>query len=270
MDTLTTGPAPGRTLDIAGTRPVPFARLVRVELRKSCDTRAGRWLLLTMGLLTLLVEGITLAVTTVQDVAMTFGDFVGAAAFVTSVLLPVLGILVVTSEWGQRTAMVTFTLEPRRPLVIAAKLVTGLVLTAVTAVYAIGVGLACVLLYAALQGEGPAWEFGFNYLVGFLVVQSFAMLGGFALATLFLNSPAAIVVFFVYKWVLPGLFELGDNLIGWFGDLRPWIDFQAAQIPVQDLTVSGSDWGHLLVSGSVWLVLPLAVGLRRVLRAEVK
>ena len=109
---------------------MPFLRLVRVELRKSYDTRAGMWLLLTIGLLTLLVEGIVLAVTTVQDEAMNFGDFVGAAAFMTSVVLPVLGIMLVTSEWGQRTAMVTFALEPRRPLIIAAKLVTGLVLTA--------------------------------------------------------------------------------------------------------------------------------------------
>lgn len=269
MTTQTMTP-PGHALDLSATRQVPFARLVRVELRKSCDTRAGRWLLIVMGLLTLLVEGITLAVTTVQDVAMNFGDFVGAAAFVTSILLPVLGILVVTSEWGQRTAMVTFTLEPRRPLVIVAKLVTGLVLTVATALLAIAVGLGCVLLYAAIQGEGPAWEFGFNYLVGFLVVQSFAMLGGFALATLFLNTPAAIVVFFVYKWVLPGLFVLGSSLMSWFEDVAPWIDFQAAQIPVQDLTVSGNDWGHLVVSGFVWLVLPLAIGLRRVLRAEVK
>lgn len=270
MDTLTTERTSGPVLDISNTPAAPFARLVRVELRKSCDTRAGRWLLLTIGLLTLLVEGITLAVTTVQDVAMNFGNFVGAAAFVTSILLPVLGILVVTSEWGQRTAMVTFSLEPRRPLVIAAKLVTGLVLTVATAVFAIGVGLVCILLYAGIQGESPVWEFGFNYLVGFLIVQSFAMLGGFALATLFLNTPAAIVVFFVYKWVLPGLFALGSGLMAWFSDVSPWIDFQAAQTPVQDLTVSGSDWGHLLVSGFVWLVLPLAVGLRRVLRAEVK
>ena len=42
------------------------------------------------------------------------------------------------------------------------------------------------------------------------------MLGGFALAALLLNTAAAIVVFFVYKWVLPGLFALGAALMGWF------------------------------------------------------
>jgi len=260
----------GHTLDITGTARIPFSRLVRVELRKSYDTRAGFWLLLAIGILVLLVEGIVLAVTTVQDESMTFGDFVGAAAFMTSIVLPVLGIMLVTSEWGQRTAMVTFALEPRRELVVWAKLVTGLILTVATAAFAIAVGFVCILLYSAIQGQSVAWEFGFNYLVGFLITQSFAMLGGFALATLFLNTPAAIVVFFVYKWVLPGLFALGAAVMGWFHDLSPWLDFQRAQAPVADLTVSGSDWGHLLVSGLIWLVLPLMIGLWRVFRAEVK
>jgi ABC-2 type transport system permease protein len=266
----TAAPPLEHTLDISSTRPAPFGRLVRTELRKSHDTRAGMWLLLTIVLLTLVVEGIALAVTTVQDEPMNFGDFVGAAAFVTSVLLPVLGIMLVTSEWGQRTAMVTFALEPRRPRVILAKLVTGLVLTLVTAAFAVTVGLVCNLLYAAIQGQSPSWEFGLNFLVGFLITQSLAMLGGFALAALFLNTAVAIVVFFVYKWVLPGLFALGAALLGWFADLSPWIDFQAAQVPVMDLSVHGDEWGHLIVSGLLWLGLPLAIGLRRVLRAEVK
>lgn len=256
-------------MDISGTPPIPFTRLVAVELRKSYDTRAGFWLLGTIGFLVLLTEGIVLAVTTVQDQPMTFGGFVGAAAFVTSILLPVLGIMVVTSEWSQRTGMVTFALEPRRLLVILAKLVTGLILTLATAAVAIGIGLVCNLLYGAIQGSTD-WEFGTRFLVGFLITQTFAMLGGFALATLLLNTPASIVLFFVYKWVLPGLFALGAALMGWFESLAPWIDFQSAQTPVFDLTVNGSEWGHLAVSGFLWLVLPLAFGLWRVLRAEVK
>jgi ABC-2 type transport system permease protein len=267
----TASPAePLPTLDVSGTARVPFFRLVAVEVRKSYDTRAGFWLVLTIFLLTLLVEGIALAVVTVQDEPSTYGNFVGAAAFVSSLLLPVLGIMLVTSEWGQRTAMVTFSLEPRRPLVIMAKLVTGLMMTLAVVAFAITIGLVCILLYSAIEGTPVDWNFGFNYFVGFLVNQSFAMLGGFALATLFLNTPAAIVVFFIYKWALPGLFALGSSLMAWFADLRPWIDFQNAQLPVSDLTVNGSEWGHLLVSGVVWLVLPLLVGLRRVLRAEVK
>jgi hypothetical protein len=34
--------------------------------------------------------------------------------------------------------------------------------------------------------------------------------------------------------------------------------------------MTGADWAHFVVSGLLWLVLPLAIGLGRVLRAEVK
>ena len=264
-----TAPRLGHAMDISGTTPTPFHRLVRVELRKSYDTRAGFWLLLVIGLLVLATEVIVLAVTTVQDAAISFGDFIAAAAFVTSVLLPVLGIMVVTTEWSQRTAMVTFSLEPRRPRVVAAKALVGIVLTLLTVAAAIVVGLVCNLLYGAIQGDAD-WTFGWSGFFGFLVNQTFAMLGGFALAALLLNTPAAIVVFFVYKWVLPGLLALGASLMGWFDSLRPWIDFQGAQVELYDWPLDGDQWGHLVVSGLVWLVLPLAIGTWRILRAEVK
>jgi ABC-2 type transport system permease protein len=265
----TTTPGLGHALDLSTTTPTRFRRLVQVELRKSYDTRAGFWLLAVIGLLVLLTEGIVLAVTVTQDEPITFGDFVGAAAFVTSVLLPVLGIMLVTSEWSQRTAMVTFALEPRRPLVFAAKAAVGVILTLATIAMAIVVGLVCNLLYAGLQGQVD-WAFGWAGFFGFLVTQTLAMLGGFALATLLLNTPAAIVVFFVYRWVLPGLFAIGAALMGWFDKVADWIDFQSAQAPLYDMSVSGSQWGHLLVSGFLWLVVPLAIGIWRVLRAEVK
>lgn len=256
-------------LDLSDSRPIPFSRLVRVELRKSYDTRAGFWLLAIIGLLVLVTEIIVLAVTTVQDEPIDFGTFIAAAAFVTSVLLPVLGIMVVTSEWSQRTAMVTFALEPRRPLVVAAKAVVGLVLTLLTVAFAILVGLVCNVIYGVIQG-GADWTFGWAGFGGFVITQTLAMLGGFALAALLLNTPAAIVLFFVYRWVLPGLFALGGQLIGWFESLRPWIDFQSAQAPIFDFSLDGAEWGHLLVSGFLWLVVPVAIGTWRILRAEVK
>ncbi len=258
------------TLDIAGTPRVPFTRLVRVELRKSYDTRSGFWLLASMGLLTIVILVILLIIAAVNDTArFEYGDFVGSVAFVTSILLPVLGILLVTSEWSQRTAMTTFTLEPHRSRVILAKLVTGIVLTLGVAVFAVVTGALANVIYGIIAGDA-SWNFGFDFFIGFLITQALAMLGGFALATLLLNSPASIVAFFAYKWVLPGLLALGGAFLSWFEKLRPWIDFQAAQGPLFDLTVNGKEWGYLLVSGAIWLGLPLAIGVRRVLRAEVK
>ncbi|MBZ5737422.1 ABC transporter permease [Nocardioides mangrovi] len=257
------------TLDLGSTAPTPFSRLVRVELRKSWDTRAGFWLIASIALIVAAAEIIVLAVVVSQDESVALGDFVGTAAFLTSILLPVLGIMVVTTEWSQRTAMVTFALEPRRPHVIAAKALVGVALTLVTVVVSIAVGALCNALYGILQG-GADWTFGWDDFSAFLVTQVLAMLGGFALAALLLNTPAAIVFFFVYKWVLPGLFEIGAQLIGWFSDLRPWLDFQSAQEAVWEWSSSGKDWAELVVSGILWLVVPLTFGIWRILRAEVK
>src|ERR1700754_2565659 len=138
--------APLGVLDISQTPRTPFRRLAMVELRKSYDTRAGFWLIAAIGLIVLAAEIIVLAVVTTQDQAISFGDFVGTAAFLTSFLLPVLGIMVVTTEWSQRSAMVTFALEPRRPHVIAAKALVGVALTLATVVLSIAIGAVCNLL----------------------------------------------------------------------------------------------------------------------------
>ncbi|HEU5035598.1 MAG TPA: ABC transporter permease [Nocardioides sp.] len=256
-------------LDVSRTPRPPFGRLVMVELRKSYDTRAGFWLLAVIGLLVLAAEVIVLAVVTTQDEPASFGDFIGTAAFLTSFLLPVLGIMVLTTEWSQRTAMVTFALEPRRPLVIAAKAMVGVILTLLTVAVSIAIGLVCTLLYGLIEGHAD-WTFGWSDFFAFLITQNLAMLGGFALAALLLNTPAAIVVFFVYKWVLPGLFEVGAALVGWFSDIRMWLDFQTAQTVIWDMSGTAEEWAQLVVSGLIWLGLPLALGIGRVLRAEVK
>jgi ABC-2 type transport system permease protein len=261
--------APLGVLDISQTPRTPFRRLAMVELRKSYDTRAGFWLIAAIGLIVLAAEIIVLAVVTTQDEAVSFGDFVGTAAFLTSFLLPVLGIMVVTTEWSQRSAMVTFALEPRRPHVIAAKALVGVVLTLATVAVSIAIGAVCNVLAGLIQGSAD-WTFGWPDFAAFIVTQVLAMLGGFALAALLLNTPAAIVVFFVYKWVLPGLFALGAALMGWFDKLAPWIDFQGAQEAIWDWSSSAEDWAQLVVSGILWLGVPLAFGIWRILRAEVK
>jgi len=262
--------APGAlALDISGTPPIPFGRLLRVELRKSVDTRAGRWLLGITIAAVLVAETIFLIVSTVKDLDSSYGDFVAGAAFVSSFLLPILGIMLVSSEWSQRTAMTTFSLEPRRMRVVMAKMLAGVAMTAFVIAFALVIGLLGNLLFAAIQAQSPLWAFGWTGFTGFLVTQTFAMLGGFALACLFLNTPAAIVVYVVYKYVLPGLIALG-SLMAWFSHLAPWIDFQSAQNELYDMPLTSSQWWHLVVSGLLWLVVPLVIGLWRIRRAEVK
>ncbi len=204
------------------------------------------------------------------DDEASFGDFVAVSAFVSSVLLPVLGIMLVTSEWSQRTAMTTFTLEPRRMRIVLAKMLAGVALTAFVIAFALVVGVICNLLLGTMRDAPIDWTFGWSGFFGFIINQTFAMLGGFALACLLLNTPAAIVVFFAYRYVLPGLLALGSALMEWFSHLAPWIDFQSAQGELYDMPLTGTQWAHLAVSGFIWLVVPLVIGLWRIRRAEVK
>jgi ABC-2 type transport system permease protein len=128
----------------------------------------------------------------------------------------------------------------------------------------------CNGLYGVLSDDPTTWDASVAHTAGFVVLQVVGMLTGFAFAALLLNTPAAIVIYMVYSFVLPGLFELGAQLLDWFDKIRPWIDFNLAQGPLVDATMTGEDWAHFAVSGFIWLVIPISIGFWRVLRAEVK
>ena len=272
MNTSMTSTHPEQlSLDVTDTARTPFSRLVRVELRKAWDTRSGLWLLISTAALTAVVMIIQLAVgATQKDVVLTYNSFLTSTNFSIGVLLPVIGILLLTSEWSQRTAMVSFSLEPRRPHVIAAKLAVGVLLAVTAVVVALVLAVLCNAVYGLISSDPVTWNFTFTHTGGFLLLQVIGMLTGFAFAALLLSSPAAIVVYMVYSFVLPGLFQIGAQLMGWFDTLRPWIDFNFAQGPLVDATMGGKEWAHFVTAGLLWLVLPLAIGVWRVLRAEVK
>jgi ABC-2 type transport system permease protein len=258
------------TLDVTGTPRVRFARLVSVELRKMGDTRAGRWLLISIAALTALILVIQMWVVVGQDMDVDFTDFLLGMNTGMGILLPVLGIMSVTSEWSQRTAMVTFTLEPSRMRVMAAKLVGIVILSVVAVAVGMVLGVLANVLYGGLSGNDLVWgspgTLAFDYLVNWVL----GMVLGFAYGALFLNSPAGIVVFFAYSFVLPIPFAIAAQLMHWFESLRPWIDFNFAQSPLLDGSIAGREWAHLAVSGLIWLGLPLAFGIWRIRRAEVK
>jgi len=263
MSTPTMTPTP---LDSAADATIPFLRLVKVELRKSADTRAGRWLLGIIVAITALFMIIFFAVADADD--RVFGNFIGIAATPQGFVLPVLGILLVTSEWSQRTAMVTFALEPSRTKVIAAKTVAALVL-------GFGVFLAALLIgsLATLVGgsDGGFDDVKVGVIVLFLALQLFTVLQGLAYGLIFLNTPAAIVVFFVVPIASSIIFSLVSGL----ADAAPWVDLGTAQEPLfssfeGEIDLSGDEYAQLGTTTLIWIVLPFIAGWFRVMRAELK
>ncbi|MFN8110138.1 MAG: ABC transporter permease [Thermoleophilia bacterium] len=258
------------TFDLSTAPAAPFTRLVAVEVRKMVDTRAGRWLLVCIGLLTAAALGTMLVVVVAKDLAVSFGDFLAAANVPTGILLPVLGVMSITQEFGQRTALVTFAQVPSRMRVCAAKFTAALGLAAAAAVLSLVLAGGAYLAYGALSDAGAGWHAGVGDLARYVLVQALGLAGGLAFGALLLNTAAAIVVVFAVSFVLTGLFEVGAQTMSWFAHIRPWIDFQYAQGPLTSGGVTAADWAHLAVSAVPWLVVPLLVGLWRVLRVEVK
>ena len=262
-------------LDIAATERVPLTRLVEVELRKLVDTRAGRWLLIIQADIIELVSTIVIIVVAVEDEPMEFMDFTNIAGVIMGFLLPVLGVMAITSEWSQRTNMATFTLEPRRARVVTAKLLAVVIAALASVLIAIVIGYVSSAV-AALLGVDVDWTTDVEMLVAFAVTQVLGLVTAFAFGTLLLNTPGGIVCTFAYFTVLPGVFAAAASL-SWFADIRPWIDFNHAQIPLSDfgqepneIGFGAVDWPQFVVSGLLWFVLPLVLGINRVLRAEVK
>lgn len=250
------------TLDVTGTRKVSLATLVRVELRKMYDTRAGLWLLISIAAITALVLAIVWFTAEPED--RTWFNLMSVLASPQGLLLPVLGILLVTQEWGQRTAMVTFALEPNRLKVIGAKVIAAVLFGTAAVVLA----MVLAALATAIGGSDNGWEgFGADDPFKMVLMQLLGVVMGVGFGLVFLNSAAAIVAFFL----VPMVFSIVANVWEPMRDLAPWLDLGTAQQPLLSGAHMNTEmWGHVATSSLIWVVLPLAVGLWRVLRAEIK
>lgn len=249
---------------------IPMSRLIKVELRKLIDTRAGKWLLIAIGSIGAVVMIIQLIIAVTQDKSLNADDFIGAMGAPIAILLPVLGILTVTSEWSQRTGLVTFTLEPHRSRIVVAKFAAGAIAAIASVFVAVAFSALGNILAPLLSGQGGDWNLTARPFFGFAITLVIALITGAVFGMLFKNTPAAIVVFFIYRYAIPGFFIWLSTASDWFMNLRPWIDFNTAQGPLFDGHMGGAEVGHLLVSGFIWLVLPLTIGVWSLLRSEVK
>ena len=239
--------------------------LPRVELRKQVDTRAGRGLLIAIGVLTALALGLFMWV------ARNEGAPLSAALAVTTtpqgLLLPVLGIITACNEWSQRTALIPFTQEPRRLRVVLAKLLSAAALGTIAVALAWVMALGAFLILAALTGQSLNPDPDWGQLAGGWLTQLIAVLQGAAFGLALLSVPLAIVAFFV----LPVLFTTTALLMPAFGDLGAWVDVNAALTPfAEGLDLTGTQWAQVGSSGLLWIGIPLVIGIWRVLTREVK
>jgi ABC-2 type transport system permease protein len=237
---------------------IPFGRLLRAEWRKATGTRTARWLLAAVALTT--IGGLEIPLLFPHDVAQTRASYLTWAGLGLTRLLPIVLMLAMTAEWSQRTAMTTFTQEPRRGRVLAAKIAAGMGISLAGAVYAFAV---TELVVAAAQLAGRHIAVGWNWpqLAGFAAFV--LLISGIAFGALLHNTAVAIVTYFVLGGALsllmiPALQSAGN----WVntGQTYGWV-------------LDGQWAGHgaqIATSMLLWVVLPLATGIVRTRRREVR
>jgi hypothetical protein len=266
--TSTTMEAPVASPSAADHRPIPMSRILGVELRKMFDTRSGFWLLTSIGVCAVLAT--TAVILFAPRDELTYETFATAIGFPMAVVLPMVAILSVTSEWSQRTGLTTFTLVPSRATVIAAKLVDTVAIGVVSMLVAGAVGAVGNVLGTAIAGVDTSWNVSVADYAMIIIANVLGMLVGFMLGVLFRSSAGAIVAYFVFSLLLPTISGALSSTQEWYRHAMPWFDFNYAQSALFNGVPDAAQWAHLGTAGLIWLVAPLAIGLWLLMRSEVK
>jgi ABC-type transport system involved in multi-copper enzyme maturation permease subunit len=233
------------------------ARLTAVELRKATDTRAGFWLQLTTAGITLVAVVLLVLVGNHDDRAL--DNVLALAVQPAGFLLPIVGILLVSSEWGQRTALITFTLVPQRLRVLVAKLLAGVLLS--LAAFA-----ACLALSAfGTAASGGELTLSAGLLGQMLLFTVTSILIGVGFGAMLQSSAPAIVLSFAAPIAVSAI-----GSIHAIEDAMRWIDQARSLAPLTDGLFSATEWARAGTTLVVWLGIPLAIGAWRLARGEIR
>jgi hypothetical protein len=244
-------------IDTAGVHARPgLGRLVAVELRKMVNTRAGFWMQVATIAITVIAVIVRLFVGEAAD--HTFASVLTVGVFPAAGMLPVAGILLVTSEWSQRTGMITFALVPVRSRVLGAKLIASVVLSlAALAVVVAIVSAGVVAGDGTWSGVAPLIGQTSVYLTG-------GMLTGVGFGMVLLTSAPAIVALFTIPIAFSAL-----GTLSFLADAAPWLDTRLALGPMPKEVMDATQWAQAGTALAVWMLLPLLAGVWRITRSEV-
>lgn len=256
---------PGRTRIMADDgdqpppRPISMWTRVRLELRKAVDTRSGAVLtILTLAWAPLVLAGWIAATGTQGHEIETV---LGVGATGVAILLPIVTLLQVSGEWGQRSVLTTFSLDPARGRVLAAKVLAGQALALVVIVSGLGVSLLAATAIGVDLGHGGSL---LRVLLGLLGGGLLYALMGSALGALSLSTALGVGLLLVGPQLVMNLGRLTGAT---WDDVGPWVEINTR---LGELTGgSVAHWEHLLVACALWIGVPLAIGALRTRRADV-
>ena len=247
---------------------IPLSRVVRVELRKMFDTRSGFWLIASIGITGLIATIATIAFA--PDADLTYYNFAKAIGFPITVILPMVALLSITSEWSQRSGLTTFTYVPSRGRVVGAKTLSAVIVAIVSMLFAFVIGAVGNVVGSAIAGTPTVWDLSVGHALTIVLGNLVSLSIGVMLGMLLRSSAGGLVMYFVLVLVVPNLTSLLATSQDWFHHLQPWVDLPFSQTYLFEGVQSGTQWAQVATSFGLWVVLPGFFGLRGVMRSEVK
>lgn len=248
--------------------PIPLRRVVRVELRKMFDTRAGFWLIASIGITGLIATIATVAFAPDQD--LTYYTFAKAIGFPITVILPMVALLSITSEWSQRSGLTTFTYVSSRSRVVWAKTLSSVAVAIASMVFAFAIGAVGNVVGSRIAGIDTVWDVSVGHALSIVLGNLTCLLTGTMLGMLLRSSAGGLVSYFVITLLVPTMSGLLAASQSWYEDVQPWVDLNFAQSFLFEGMHTAAQWAHVASTVGLWIVLPGMLGLRWVMRSEVK
>lgn len=236
-----------------------------IELRKHAGTRGGRGVLLATAVLTILLgvtgavvaDGEPLAVSRALTYPMTLLE----------IGLPIIVVLLFTTEWSARDSVQTFLLRPRRGVVLWSKclaaavvLAAGLALGLASSLLAVGVRSLVTTTPVSLAGLGGADGALTRSVLTTLLYGAFAVGVGLLVA----RTAVGLVVYL-------GAISLVETLLALsLGERSAWLSLSQAVSRLSSVDVHAADLPSIATAVGLWIVVPLVGGSLAFLRREAR
>lgn len=234
--------------------------LVVVELRKVVFTRTSQIVLLCTVALGLLVSAGLMVVGGRETGRIDLSGPMVSLSLAVAIGAPLIGALIMTSDWQSREVMTLFLCEPRRKRVFAGKVAATVVLatSAVAAVIFLSVILA--LAAALALGLPIVYSNALPEIIPLLVGCLVGAISGAAIASAIMSTPLAIVAVITQTVLIDPLLSFGPLSWGAYvapSSLSEYLDGDARP-------------GPAIGAFAIWVLLPLAIGLWRTCRREIQ
>ena len=136
--------------------------------------------------------------------------------------------------------------------------------------FAFVIGAVGNVASSVIAGTPMVWDLSVGHAVTIVLGNLVSLMVGVMLGMLLRSSAGGLVVYFVITLLVPNLFGLLAASQAWFKDAQPWVDLGFAQTFLFEGMHTGSEWAQIASTVLIWIVLPGILGLRLVMRSEVK